>query len=107
MIAAAMGWIGTVGSIGAYLMLTRGDLHPASLRYAAINFVSGLLCAVASATYGAWPSVAANLVWSVVAAQSGMTEVLRRRALATPGSDHRTPTPLGFTPEVAALPDAA
>lgn len=107
MIAAAMGWIGTVGSIGAYLMLTRGDLHPASLRYAAINFASGLLCAVASATYGAWPSVAANLVWSVVAAQSGVTEVLRRRALPAPGSDHPTPTPLGFATEVTALPDAA
>jgi hypothetical protein len=107
MIAAAMGWIGTIGSIGAYLMLTRGDLHPASLRYAAINFVSGLLCAVASATYGAWPSVAANLVWSVVAAQSGVSEMLRRRALAGGGTGPEAPRVLGFTAEPAALPDAA
>ncbi|MFN8193718.1 MAG: hypothetical protein U0R80_05460 [Nocardioidaceae bacterium] len=81
MIAAAMGWIGTIGSIGAYLMLTRGELHASSLRYAAVNFVSGLLCAVASAAYGAWPSVASNVVWSAIAAQSAVREVMARRAL--------------------------
>ena len=60
-IAAAMGWIGTVGTIGAYVMLSRGHWHSASLRYAALNGAGGLLCGAASAAYGAWPSVASNV----------------------------------------------
>ncbi len=79
MIAAAMGWIGTLGTISAYLMLSRGYLHAASLRYAAINFLGGLLGATASVAYGAWPSVASNLVWAAVAVQSAAVELHERR----------------------------
>ena len=67
MIAAAMGWIGTFGTIGAYVMLSRGSWHSASLRYAA------------SAAYGAWPSVASNLLWSGVAVHSAIVTVRTRR----------------------------
>ena len=80
MIAAAMGWIGTFGTIGAYVMLSRGSWHSASLRYAALNGIGGLLGAAASAAYGAWPSVASNLVWSAVAVQSVVTTLRARRA---------------------------
>ena len=81
MIAAAMGWIGTVGTIGAYVMLSRGHWHSASLRYAALNGAGGLLCGAASAGYGAWPSVASNVVWSAVALHSAVM-TLRERRLA-------------------------
>ena len=80
MIAAAMGWIGTVGTIGAYVMLSRGRWQSASLRYAVVNGLGGLLCAVASAAYGAWPSVASNIMWSVVALHSVVTTLHARRA---------------------------
>jgi hypothetical protein len=80
MIAAAMGWIGTVGTISAYVMLSRGRWQPASLRYAAVNGVGGLLAAAASAAYGAWPSVASNLLWSAVAVHSVVTTLHERRA---------------------------
>ncbi len=80
MIAAAMGWIGTLGTISAYLMLSRGHWHAASLRYAAINGVGGLLGAAASAAYGAWPSAASNLIWSGVAVQSAVLELRRRQS---------------------------
>ena len=79
MIAAAMGWIGTVGTISAYVMLSRGRWHSASLRYAAFNGLGGLLAATASAAYGAWPSVASNLLWSAVAAHSAVTTLHARR----------------------------
>jgi len=79
MIAAAMGWIGTVGTIGAYVMLSRGRWQAASLRYAALNGLGGLLAATASAAYGAWPSVASNLLWSAVAAHSAVTTLHQRR----------------------------
>jgi hypothetical protein len=79
MIASAMGWIGTVGTISAYILLSRGRWSSASLRYSAINGVGGLLCAGASAAYGAWPSVTSNLVWAVIAAHSVMTTLRERR----------------------------
>ena len=78
MIAAAMGWIGTVGTIGAYVMLSRGRWQAASLRYAALNGLGGLLAATASAAYGAWPSVASNLLWSAVALHSAVTTLHAR-----------------------------
>ena len=84
MIAAAIGWIGTLGTIGAYVMLSRGYLHAASLRYVAINFVGGLLGAAASTAYAAWPSVASNLIWSGVAAHTCVIELRRRRAVPRP-----------------------
>ena len=81
MIALAMGWSGTLGTIGAYVMLSRGEWHAASLRYAALNGVGGLLAASASAAYGAWPSVASNLLWSGVAAHSALVTLHERRSL--------------------------
>ena len=79
MIAATMGWIGTVGTISAYVLLSRGRWSHASLRYSAINGVGGLLCAGASAAYGAWPSVTSNLLWSLIAAQSIVATLRERR----------------------------
>ena len=79
MIAAAMGWIGALGTIGAYLMLSQGRWHSASLRYAALNGIGGLLAASASAAYGAWPSVASNLLWSGVALHSAVVTLYGRR----------------------------
>lgn len=79
MIAAAMGWLGTFGTIGAYVMLSRGRWHSASLRYAALNGIGGLLAGGASAAYGVWPSVAANLVWSGVALHSAVATLHERR----------------------------
>lgn len=79
MIASAMGWIGTVGTISAYVLLSRGRWSSASLRYSAINGVGGLLCAGASAAYGAWPSTTSNLLWAAIAAQSVVATLWERR----------------------------
>ena len=79
MIASAMGWIGTVGTISAYILLSRGQWTAASLRYSAINAVGGVLCAGASAAYGAWPSVTSNLLWSVIALHSMLATLRERR----------------------------
>ena len=79
MIAAALGWIGTLGTMGAYVLLSRGRWHSTSLRYAALNGVGGLLGAAGSTLYGAWPSVASNVVWAGVAAQSVVMTLRERR----------------------------
>jgi hypothetical protein len=83
MIASAMGWIGTVGTISAYVLLSRGRWSSASLRYSVINGVGGLLCAGASAAYGAWPSATSNILWSVIAAQSVIATLRERRTERT------------------------
>jgi hypothetical protein len=107
MIAAAMGWIGTVGGIGAYLLLSRGRWQASSLRYSALNGLAGVLGGSASAVYSAWPSVASNLVWTAIAAHSAVVELRARRSapLATvqplPVLDRDPEPPTGPQPVLA------
>jgi hypothetical protein len=80
MIASAMGWIGTIGSICAYLLLSRGQWDATSLRYSFLNLVAGVLAGSASALYGAWPSVGSNVLWCAIAVHSAATTLRKRRA---------------------------
>jgi hypothetical protein len=106
-IAAAMGWIGTVGTIGAYVMLSRGHWHSASLRYAALNGAGGLLCGAAGAAYGAWPSVASNVMWSAVALHSVVMTLHQRRRAARARLAPLRPVPDPPTDQPAVLLRAA
>ena len=90
MIAAVMGWVGTIGGIGAYLLLSQGRWHATSLRYSALNGVAGVLAATASAVYGAWPSVTSNLLWAAIAAHTAISTLRARRADRL-GVVHRLP----------------
>jgi len=90
MITAVMGWIGTIGGISAYFLLTQGRWHATSLRYSALNGVAGVLAASASAVYGAWPSVTSNLVWCAIALHSALATLRARRAERL-GVVHRLP----------------
>ena len=95
MIAAAMGWIGTLGTIGAYVMLSRGYVTGGSVRYGVLNLIGGLLGAAGSTAYGAWPSVASNLIWSGVALQSVLVTLRARRELElAPVRTLETPAPV-------------
>ncbi len=78
-VAAVLGWVGTVGTFGAYVLLSRGLWHATSLRYATLNGVAGLLGAIGSSLYGAWPSVVSNVLWSAVAAHSIVLTCRERR----------------------------
>jgi hypothetical protein len=80
MIAAALGWVGTVGTIGAYVLLSRGRWHARSLRYGALNGAAGLVGAAGCTLYGAWPNVASNLLWAGVALHSVVITWSERRA---------------------------
>ena len=82
MLATLIGWIGTIGSLGAYVLLSQGRWHATSLRYCALNFVAAGLMGGASAAYHAWPSVGANLLWSGIALHSAITTLHQRRAAA-------------------------
>lgn len=66
MVAATLGWVGTIGTLMAYLMVSHGRLQANSRRYAALNIVGGVLGGSASALYGAWPGAASNFIWAAV-----------------------------------------
>ena len=107
MIAAALGWVGTVGTIGAYVLLSRGLWHATSLRYAALNGVAGLLGALGSSLYGAWPSVVSNLLWSGVAAHSIVLTYRERRGARGAGSAEPDTDPELRTGDLLVLSRAA
>ena len=108
MVAAVLGWVGTIGTFGAYVLLSRGLWHATSVRYAALNGVAGLLGAFGSSLYGAWPSVVSNLLWSCVAAQSIVLIYReRRRAARVAGRVEPTSDAEPSTGDVLVLAQAA
>lgn len=82
LVAAALGWLGTVGTFIAYILLVRGRITPASSSYAAMNVLGGVFCGSASVVYHAWPSVASNFVWSAVGIHTLLVSLRRRAVLA-------------------------
>ena len=80
MVAGTIGWLGTFGTIGAYVLLAQSRLDANGLTYALLNAFGGLLASAASALYGAWPSAASNFVWSVVGFHGIVKVVSSRRA---------------------------
>lgn len=77
MMAAALGWIGTVGTFVAYLLLCRGRLLSDSLRYGLLNVSGGLLAGTAAVLYGAWPSAASNFAWAMIGSVTVFTATKR------------------------------
>lgn len=105
--AGVIGWLGTVGTFGAYALLWRGRVGPASRVYAALNVLGGLLGAVAGVLYGAWPSVASNAVWAAVGLHT-LIVVSRRQSEATVVVDDRVPAEvMGEETGAIALPTTA
>ncbi|ART70774.1 hypothetical protein BTO20_21515 [Mycobacterium dioxanotrophicus] len=66
MLAAILGWLGTVGTFVAYVLVFRGRLIADSWRYGALNALGGTSGAIAAALYGAWPSAVSNIIWASV-----------------------------------------
>lgn len=74
----ALGWVGAVTCLVAYVLVTRGKWAPTSGRYQLANVVSGLFMGMVAASSGVWPSVVTNAVWAVVGAHA-VAVVLRAR----------------------------
>jgi hypothetical protein len=75
----ALGWLGAVTCLVAYVLVTRGTWAPSSGRYQLANVVSGALMGTVAAASGVWPSFVTNLVWGVVGLHA-VVVALRRRA---------------------------
>lgn len=79
MLAALLGWVGTIGTIGAFALHSTGRMSSLSVRYALLNTVGGLLAGAGAALYGAWPSVASNVIWALLGLRA-LLVALRTRA---------------------------
>lgn len=77
-LVTALGWVGAVTCLVAYVCVTRGRWSPTSGRYQAANVVSGLFMGLVAASSGVWPSVVTNAVWAVVGVHA-VGVVLRAR----------------------------
>lgn len=91
LIGTALGWIGTIGTFSAYVLIWRGWVDPSAKRYSFLNAAGGFMASAGALAYGAWPAVASNLVWGLIGVQ-GLLVALRRRSTAR-GAEELAPGP--------------
>jgi hypothetical protein len=76
---STVGWVGAVGTVGAYALVSQRRLDAHSLRFQMINVVCAALLSVSALSVGNWPSMMSNVVWMGI----GLHALLgARRALA-------------------------
>lgn len=75
----AIGWIGALGVLAAYGLLTVGRWDSVSMRYQAANTLFAALLVVWAVSIAAWQSVLLNSVWAAVGLV-GIMRILRRRS---------------------------
>lgn len=61
-----LGWIGTVGTLSAYLLIARGVVQSTGKRYAALNAFGGTFASFGALAFGAWPAFVSNLIWALI-----------------------------------------
>jgi len=78
-VAATGGWIGAVGTVGAYALVSQRRMEAHSLRFQTINVVCAALLSVSALSVDNWPSAASNLVWMSIGVHSllGSRQALR------------------------------
>ncbi|SJM62370.1 hypothetical protein [Gulosibacter sp. 10] len=82
MIGSILGWIGTFGTLSAYLMILRGWVNPANRWYLALNTVGGFAASAGAFALGAVPAATSNLVWGLI----GLHGIIAAARAKTPAS---------------------
>ncbi len=82
--ASSVGWVGAVGTVGAYALMSQGRMDAHSLRFQLINVLCGALLAASALSVRSWPSMMSNLVWMGIGVHAllGSRQALRQ-AVAT------------------------
>ena len=99
--ASSVGWVGAVGTVGAYALVSQRRLDAHSLRFQTINVTCAALLCLSALSVHNWPSMMSNLVWMGI----GLHALLRaRKALRAAVADrvrhlrpHRDDEPPGGT----------
>lgn len=103
LIGSVLGWIGTVGTFSAYVLIWRGWLDSSAMRYSVLNAAGGFMAAIGAFAYGAWPAFGSNLVWGAIGVH-GIIVALRRKAAASKAAAAHTPMQ-AFSPSGIWSPD--
>jgi hypothetical protein len=78
------GWLGALTLVGAYAGTTTGVFPATSLCYQVLNALGSVGLAAVAALHGAWPSLALNVLWLLIASASVAGRTRRRRRLGPP-----------------------
>lgn len=65
-IVDAMGWIGSLTLISAYVLVSNNRLPANSILYQWLNVIGSFFLVTNTIFYGAYPSTLTNLVWVVI-----------------------------------------
>lgn len=78
-VAATGGWIGAVGTVGAYALVSQRRMEAHSIRFQTINVACAALLAMSALSVHNWPSMTSNLVWMAIGVHAllGARQALR------------------------------
>ncbi len=85
MVATSVGWVGAVGTVGAYALVSRSRLDANSMRFQTVNVVSAGLLAVSALSVTTGRRLVSNLVWAALGVH----------ALSAPGTPCARPSSCG------------
>ncbi len=66
-IVEVMGWMGSVLIVGAYFLNINGRVKSTSVAYILSNLVGGIFFTINTFVHKAYPSMAVNIVWILIA----------------------------------------
>ncbi|AFK05086.1 hypothetical protein Emtol_3960 [Emticicia oligotrophica DSM 17448] len=67
LIIEIIGWIGSVLIVGSYFFNIQGKLDAKDIRYILANLIGGICFIINTYAHNAYPSVAVNIVWVIIA----------------------------------------
>jgi hypothetical protein len=69
-VAGVVGWIGVVGTVSAYALVSQRRMDANSIRFQAINVAGAALLALSALSRDNWPSFASNFLWLAIGAHT-------------------------------------
>ncbi|QIM15640.1 hypothetical protein G7067_03160 [Leucobacter insecticola] len=82
LIGSILGWVGTIGTFSAYVLLWRGRVDSSALHYSLLNAAGGFMAGAGAFAFGAWPAFGSNIVWGAIGVH-GVVMALRRKLAAS------------------------
>ena len=76
--ASTLGWVGAIGTVLAYALVSMRVLSATSRTFQAVNALGAALLTVSALAHDSWPSAASNLTWVLIA----LVALARSRRLA-------------------------
>ncbi len=78
----AVGWMGAIGVLLAYGLVSTRRVDPAAVSYQLLNFSGATGLGINTLYYAAYPSTALNGVWALIAV-AGLWRIFGERRAAT------------------------